>query len=135
MDILRYNNITKSIDVICTFDTYTDIDIPSGINVYNSKFMKKLQSYMNKLIENTASIISSVKTDYESSQIFEVNDAKSFSVSDDSGSKILEIMKDGSDFIVKINKEIIVSGITIGVFGYAIGNFLGVFFAYLLKSL
>ena len=33
------------------------------------------------------------------------------------------------------NKEIIVSGITIGVFGYAIGNFLGVFFAYLLKSL
>jgi len=33
------------------------------------------------------------------------------------------------------NKEIIVSGITIGVFGYAIGNFLGIFIAYLLKSL
>ena len=33
------------------------------------------------------------------------------------------------------NKEIIVMGITIGVFGYAIGNYLGIFFAYLLKGL
>jgi uncharacterized membrane protein len=33
------------------------------------------------------------------------------------------------------NKEIIVAGITVGVFGYAIGNFLGIFFAYFLKGL
>jgi len=33
------------------------------------------------------------------------------------------------------NKTIIVMGITIGVIGYAIGNYLGVFFAYLLKGI
>lgn len=33
------------------------------------------------------------------------------------------------------NKNIIIMGITIGVIGYAIGNFLGVFMAYFLKSL
>jgi uncharacterized membrane protein len=33
------------------------------------------------------------------------------------------------------NKEIILTGITVGVFGYAIGNFLGIFFAYLLRNL
>ncbi|MBN1925028.1 MAG: DUF819 family protein, partial [Prolixibacteraceae bacterium] len=33
------------------------------------------------------------------------------------------------------NKTIIVTGITIGVIGYAIGNYLGVFFAYLLKGM
>jgi uncharacterized membrane protein len=33
------------------------------------------------------------------------------------------------------NKEIILTGITVGVFGYAIGNFLGIFFAYLLRCL
>lgn len=33
------------------------------------------------------------------------------------------------------NKTIIVMGITIGVIGYAIGNYLGVFFAYLLKGM
>jgi uncharacterized membrane protein len=32
------------------------------------------------------------------------------------------------------NKEIIVSGITIGIIGYAVGNFLGISLAYLLKS-
>jgi uncharacterized membrane protein len=32
------------------------------------------------------------------------------------------------------NKEIIVAGITVGVFGYAIGNFLGIFFAYFLRG-
>jgi uncharacterized membrane protein len=33
------------------------------------------------------------------------------------------------------NKEVIVMGITIGVLGYAIGNYLGVFFAYALKAI
>ncbi|MBT3801054.1 MAG: DUF819 family protein [Bacteroidetes bacterium] len=33
------------------------------------------------------------------------------------------------------NKEIIISGITVGIIGYAIGNYLGVFIAYLFKSL
>ncbi len=33
------------------------------------------------------------------------------------------------------NKEIIVTGITIGVFGYAIGNYLGIAIAYFLKAL
>jgi uncharacterized membrane protein len=33
------------------------------------------------------------------------------------------------------NKEIIVAGITVGVVGYAIGNFMGIFFAYLFRSL
>lgn len=33
------------------------------------------------------------------------------------------------------NKEVIVMGITIGVFGYAIGNYLGIAIAFLLKSL
>ncbi|MBL6963884.1 MAG: DUF819 family protein [Bacteroidetes bacterium] len=33
------------------------------------------------------------------------------------------------------NKEIIISGITVGIIGYAIGNYLGVSFAYLFKSL
>ncbi|HOO84888.1 MAG TPA: DUF819 family protein, partial [Prolixibacteraceae bacterium] len=33
------------------------------------------------------------------------------------------------------NKNIIVMGITIGVIGYAIGNYLGVFIAFLLKAL
>jgi uncharacterized membrane protein len=33
------------------------------------------------------------------------------------------------------NKEIIVMGITVGVFGYAIGNYLGIFIAYFLKGL
>jgi uncharacterized membrane protein len=31
------------------------------------------------------------------------------------------------------NKEIIFSGLTIGIIGYAIGNYLGIFMAYLLK--
>ena len=33
------------------------------------------------------------------------------------------------------NKEIIVTGITIGVIGYAIGNYLGIVMAYFLKAL
>ncbi|MFC2114411.1 DUF819 family protein, partial [Bacteroidota bacterium] len=33
------------------------------------------------------------------------------------------------------NKEIILSGLTVGIIGYAIGNYLGIFFAYLLKNL
>ena len=33
------------------------------------------------------------------------------------------------------NKEIIISGLTVGIIGYAIGNYLGIFFAYLLKNL
>jgi uncharacterized membrane protein len=32
------------------------------------------------------------------------------------------------------NKEIIISGITVGIIGYAIGNYLGIFIGYLLKS-
>jgi uncharacterized membrane protein len=31
------------------------------------------------------------------------------------------------------NRKIIISGLTVGIIGYAIGNFLGVFIAYLLK--
>ena len=33
------------------------------------------------------------------------------------------------------NKEIIIMGITIGVIGYAVGNYLGVFIAYLLRTI
>jgi uncharacterized membrane protein len=32
------------------------------------------------------------------------------------------------------NKEVILMGITLGAIGYAAGNYIGVFFAYLLKS-
>ncbi|MFW5657340.1 MAG: DUF819 family protein, partial [Bacteroidota bacterium] len=33
------------------------------------------------------------------------------------------------------NKEVIVSGLTVGIVGYAIGNYLGVGVAYLLRGL
>jgi len=33
------------------------------------------------------------------------------------------------------NKEIIVSGLTVGIIGYAIGNYIGVLLAFFLKGL